>query len=439
MMKWLVPLVLTLANACAATGLAIADAHVAPIKMAVRTDTRPFIWMNNASGEFLGFYWDICTEAIYRAGYQLETVEIGSVERTSILGTGRTGEASVQQQPAKVAFLTGEPPANNAPRPETTEIDFLCDPTTITLQRMRSFPVEDGTPVLHFSQIVFVANSSFVKSKPGKDITKNEGKLPEDGPEPTCDCILPWIDHLGAAARGEPLPSHSCQDAWWPEKEPIQVEDADNSEISGEAGVAENRQASFWDRFKIEFQFVPATPQQVKTEIPKDYEVWGYVDGSTIGDALNALLSKPPQNRIGAKIVCSRSYTSHTAAARAFCNGELSRYYGDLDIVQASLADQRNQTRTECAMDPAPAGAGRYEPYAFVISSRTHPGLPEKIDLALYSMFQDGTIERLFAGHFPDTKMSDFLNTLFRINSIPAGTILVEETAEEQSAAAPEN
>ena len=90
-------------------------------------------------------------------------------------------------------------------------------------------------------------------------------------------------------------------------------------------------------------------------------------------------------------------------------------------------------------MDPAPSGAGRYEPYAFVISSRTHPGLPEKIDLALYSMFQDGTIERLFAGHFPDTKMSDFLNTLFRINSIPAGTILPEEPADDLPAATPAN
>lgn len=439
MMKRLVSLCLVFVNACLATGTALADEHAAPVKMAVRTDTRPFIWMNSASGEFLGFYWDICTEAIYRAGYQLETVEIGSAERKSILSTGQISVESDQQAPARVASLDSEAPANSAPQPEVTEIDFLCDPTTITLQRMRSFPVEAGTPVLHFSQIVFVANSSFVKSKPGKDITKNEGKLPEDGPEPTCDCILPWIDHLGAVARGEPSPAHSCQNAWWPEQEPVQAQNAEDGDVSGEDGTPENRQASFWDRFRIEFQFVPATPQQVKTEIPKDYEIWGYVEGSTIGDALNALLSKPPQNQIGAKIVCSRSYTSHTAAARAFCNGELSRYYGDLDIVQASLADQRNQTRTECAMDPAPAGAGRYEPYAFVISSRTHPGLPEKIDLALYSMFQDGTIERLFAGHFPDTKMSDFLNTLFRINSIPAGTILAKEAADGQSDETPEN
>ena len=438
-MKWSISLVLVVANVFAAAGIAAADEHAAPIKMAVRTDTRPFIWMNNASGEFLGFYWDICTEAIYRAGYQLETVEIGSAERKSILSTGQISVEGGQQAPARVASLAGEAPANSAPQPEVTEIDFLCDPTTITLQRMRSFPVEDGTPVLHFSQIVFVANSSFVKSKQGKDITKNEGKLPEDGPDPTCDCILPWIDHLSAASRGKPAPAHTCQEPWWPEKEAVQAGVSEEGEDSGDEGAPGNRQAGFWDRFRIEFQFVPNTPQQVKTEIPKDYEIWGYVEGSTIGDALNALLSKPPKNQIGAKIVSSRSYTSHTAAARAFCNGELSRYYGDLDIVQASLADQRNQTRTECAMDPAPSGAGRYEPYAFVISSRTHPGLPEKIDLALYSMFQDGTIERLFACHFPDTKMSDFLNTLFRINSIPAGTILTEEPADDLPAATPAN
>ena len=90
-------------------------------------------------------------------------------------------------------------------------------------------------------------------------------------------------------------------------------------------------------------------------------------------------------------------------------------------------------------MDPAPSGTGRYEPYAFVISSRTHPGLPEKVDLALYSMFQDGTIERLFAGHFPDTKMSDFLNTLFRINSIPAGTALANDAPDNPASARNQN
>ena len=299
-MKWLISLGLVVANAIAGASIATADEHAAPIKMAVRTDTRPFIWMNSASGEFLGFYWDICTEAIYRAGYQLETVEIGSAERTSILGTGRIGTDSEPPAPAKVASLTGEPPAGTPPSTDVTEIDFLCDPTTITLQRMRSFPVEEGTPVLHFSQIVFVANSSFVKSKPGKDITRNEGKLPEDGPDPPCDCILPWIDHLGAASRGKPAPAHTCQEPWWPEKEAVQAGAAEEGEDSGDEGTPENRQAGFWDRFKIEFQFVPNTPQQVKTEIPKDYEIWGYVEGSTIGDALNALLNKPPKIQIGA-------------------------------------------------------------------------------------------------------------------------------------------
>lgn len=438
-MKWMICLSLVFMQAFAVTWTASADEHAAPIKMAVRTDTRPFIWKNTASDEFLGFYWDICTEAIYRAGYQVETVEISSAERISILNTGRTGPDDGRKATAKIASLKGELPAGSQAKSASTEIDFLCDPTTITLQRMRSFPIEEKTPVLHFSQIVFVANSSFVKSKQGKDITKNEGKLPEDGPEPTCDCILPWIDHLGATARGEPSPAHSCKPPWWPEKTEEQADSSADGDATGTEGEPQAKQASFWDRFKIEFQFVPATPQQVKTEGPKDYEIWGYVEGSTIGDALNTLLSKPPRNRIGAKIVCSRSYTSHTAAARAFCNGNLSRYYGDLDIVQASLADQRNQTRTECAMDPAPSGTGRYEPYAFVISSRRHPGLPEKIDLALYSMFQDGTIERLFAGHFPDTQMSDFLNTLFRINSIPAGTIVVESAEDEQSAETAQN
>lgn len=429
-MKWMLLSAIVLLQALTAGLSSEAAEKDTPIKMAVRTDTRPFIWKNNDSGEFLGFYWDICTEAIHRAGYQLETVEIGTAERKSILEAGRFKTRENSHAPSGSEAADSSISTSSNAGSNETEIDFLCDPTTITLQRLKSFPLENDAPVLHFSQIVFVANSSFVKSKQGKDLTKNEAKLPEDYSNPTCDCILPWIDHVSAASNGEPSPQNACDNAWWPEKDEETASTGDE-ETTGDVLPDDKKQASFWDRFKIEFQFVPSTPQQVKTEGLKDYEIWGYVEGSTIGDALNVLLNRPPKNQIGTKIICSRSYSSHTSAARAFCKGELSRYYGDLDIVQASLADQRNQTRKECAMDPAPSASGRYEPYAFVISSRTHPGLPEKIDLALYSMFQDGTIERLFAGHFPDTKMSDFLNTLFRINSIPAGTVFVEEKPEE--------
>ncbi|CTQ60556.1 transporter substrate-binding domain-containing protein [Roseibium album] len=438
-MRWLISLGLILVQALVAASTGSAEENDKPVKMAVRTDTRPFIWMNKDSGEYLGFYWDICTEAIHRAGYQLETVEIGTAERKSILETGRIDVGGDKLVPPGTATASTTFPETEKVSSGGTEIDFLCDPTTITLLRMKSFPIENGTPVLHFSQIVFVANSSFVKSKPGKDLTKNEARLPEDGTKPTCDCILPWIDHVSAVGRGEPAPEHTCENAWWPEAAPDQANSAAEGGEAGNGNPSGQSQASFWDRFKIDFQFVPATPQQVKTEAPKDYEVWGYVEGSTIGDALNARLNTPPKNQIGAKIICSRNYASHTEAARAFCNGELSRYYGDLDIVQASLADQRNQTRRDCAMDPAPSATGRYEPYAFVISSRTHPGLPEKVDLALYSMFQDGTIERLFAGHFPDTKMSDFLNTLFRINSIPAGTALANDAPDNPASARNQN
>ncbi|TCR87908.1 hypothetical protein [Rhizobium sp. BK376] len=83
---------------------------------------------------------------------------------------------------------------------------------------------------------------------------------------------------------------------------------------------------------------------------------------------------------------------------------------------------QRVRAGVKCPADLSSTGNGDYEPYAVVLSSKHIPAFPERFTLALYGMFEDGTIERLFKGHFPDeTQKSQYLTILFAINSIPAG------------------
>jgi hypothetical protein len=163
-----------------------------------------------------------------------------------------------------------------------------------------------------------------------------------------------------------------------------------------------------------------AEPDKETDEVgrTRTYEVWGYVDGSTIGEAVEAWAERQSAEN---SIICPWALESHEQAAKFFCAGLLYRYFGDADIIKAALGDRKRPGKS-CTTHVMPIAGGTYEPYAFVVSQLKFPELPKLITLALYGMFEDGTVERLFAGHFPDTKKSQFLSTLFRINSIPAGT-----------------
>ncbi|MEM9630758.1 MAG: transporter substrate-binding domain-containing protein [Pseudomonadota bacterium] len=351
-------------------------AQTETIKMAVRSDARPFIWKNDASGMYLGFFWDICTNAVQRAGYQFELVEINSEQRGTILQSG------------------------------TPEIDLLCDPTTITLQRMKNFSTRGQAPDLDFSQIVFVANSSFVRPEPGHNRLENEAKLPSTAPEsPTCEDIFSWVEfkrnpdgakQMHKWARAEPAPAKASKD------------------------TAESKPAEgFWSWLQQNVSFTLPVAVEDETAKQRSYQIWGYVEGTTIGDDLEMRRNVLSQNDT---TVCTKGFKSHKEAASELCNGALSRYYGDVDIVRAALADFRVRNERDCPADLSTLLTGAYEPYAFVVSSRNVDTLPEDLRLSLYGMFADGTIDRIFAGHFQETQISEYLRTLFRINSIRAGT-----------------
>jgi hypothetical protein len=126
--------------ACACLGAAPAAAD--PIKLGVRVDARPFAWSEQGPGSegeevFNGFLVRICTEAIRNAGFSYEQVSVTANERRWYID-----------------------PESGAEEP-TTKVDVLCDPITLTVERLERLKDYDFTP------IVFVANSSYVtKSGP---------------------------------------------------------------------------------------------------------------------------------------------------------------------------------------------------------------------------------------------------------------------------------
>lgn len=307
----------------------------ADVRIAVRADVPPFVWKDAASGEFNGFFWDICTTAVIRAGYRVgRPVEITADQRAAFLASGQGG------------------------------FDMLCDPVTITLSRLRS--LNDHAPNLQFSPILFFAAGS-------------------------------------SAVRGG-------RGIRWLAREEADAKDCATFIREAEGGPAKDTAAGWW-------------PPRFTPEVLKGMQIWGYVRGTTTERTVRSAAEAETGTRI-----CLRDFDSHATLAQAFCTGSIFRYFGDIDIVRASIQTWEKNAGRDCTAEIAPAGPGvvpvadSYEPYALVVAQTAdHPNLPSQIALELYGMFSDGTIDRLYAGHFRGIEPIDDLRTLFRINAVPAG------------------
>ena len=115
----------------------------------MREDTPPFVSIDASSGAYIGYFPEVCTEAVTRAGFQFTQTSVSAKDRNNFLKSGLGG------------------------------YDLLCDPTTVTLSRMNTFArmrnritssVGGGKPIegetieavaLGFSQIIFVANGAY--------------------------------------------------------------------------------------------------------------------------------------------------------------------------------------------------------------------------------------------------------------------------------------
>ncbi|WP_299817616.1 transporter substrate-binding domain-containing protein [uncultured Roseibium sp.] len=325
------------------------------VRIAARDDARPFIWKDAETGHYLGFFWDICTEAVQRAGFRFETESIDATQRSAFLSSG------------------------------TEHIDLLCDPTTITLQRMRNFTQAGGGQASHlvFSPIIFVANGTHAVQRFGRE-GWGWGEIPENIQNDEDPCT---------ALKERPLSGGE-------ETEPPEDDDSKKAE-------------------KPWITFFPPKNDGAENST---FEFRGYVEGTTIGKKVELEAKLRSSGDKTGPVICTSPMKSHHDAAKAFCEGRMSRYYGDADIVRASISAYRAKPGVSCLNSYTIAPGGTYEPYAFVASSRNVSEFPELLAFSLYSMFSDGTMERLYKGHFPETQKSQHLNTLFGVNAIPKGS-----------------
>ncbi|MFA1627615.1 transporter substrate-binding domain-containing protein [Rhizobium mongolense] len=308
------------------------------ITIGAREDARPFVWRDGDTDEYLGFLWDICTKATQRAGYSFRATPLLSEDKEKFLNHG------------------------------SMNYDLLCDPTTITLYRMKNFMEKGELSHLSFSPIIFVANGAYAS-------------------------------HSSTAAR-----------PGWGEASDSQQHPKRCTDLLNQAEEGKVEQTSPW------ITMVPPTNNGSLR-----FEIWGYVKGSTIGAKLEHDNSLRQADSTGDRpLVCLKDFASHEEAADWFCTDRLARYFGDADIIKATIKSRSERPGGSCTSGVNFSADGTYEPYAYVTSSRNFPEFPKKFEHALYGMFTDGTVERLFTGHFSSGK-SEYLRTLFQINSIPRG------------------
>ncbi|MBY5816002.1 transporter substrate-binding domain-containing protein [Rhizobium leguminosarum] len=310
------------------------------ITIGAREDARPFVWRDGDTGEYLGFLWDICTKATQRAGYSFHAIPLRAEDKAEFLNHG------------------------------TRNYDLLCDPTTITLYRMKNFVEKGELSHLSFSPIVFVANGAYAshssaEARPGWGETSDSQQTPQ-----RCADLLKQAEEEIVEKRADP--------------------------------------------------WITMVPPTNKGRLR--FEIWGYVKGSTIGAVLEHENSLKQADSVGDRpLVCLKDFASHEDAADWFCTDRLARYFGDADIIKATIKSRSERPGGSCTSGVNFSADGTYEPYAYVTSSRNVLEFPKKFEYALYEMFTDGTVERLFTGHFSSGK-SEYLRTLFQINSIPRGT-----------------
>lgn len=336
------------------------------VDVGVRTDARPFVWWDEGTKGFNGFIYNLCLKAVTHAGYMPNFVKVDSKARTEFLETGAGG------------------------------YDLLCDPTTLTLSRAMHFAeyAKSGSKslgALHFSPIYFVANGGHVELK---DKSKIAGK----------GAFQFETDKFRKA-------NNSCdeviKEVWSPQETDPKLHPPPPPDDQG--GL--NKWLS--DNVQLRYHRPDEEIETPNTNI----SVWGYVGGTSIEKRVLSDQKESPENRT---VICLRVFETHKEATEHFCNGYLARYYGDLDIIRATVSVE-SETNSACEYEEPTEQQRTYEPYAFVVSSGRHPDFPNKFAAALYALFHSNSVQDDHAAKFPDVSITTYLNTLFLINKVPSG------------------
>ena len=247
--------------------------------MGVRIDARPFIWWSDQTEEYSGFFWDICTKAVERANYSVAAkVEVDAAKRAAFLNTGSGG------------------------------YDLLCDPTTITLARMRNFTRAGGS----------IPSRVFAHRVRGERFIRAAGAR---------------RNQAGGAGKGD----RGCN------ADHVRQSDQKSGLMTSlkEGVMTSLEDGGRWIVFR--------KPEPDPDMVPRytDFEVWGYVVGATIGKTVRISAQTLTQSS-QTTLICVEEQESHEEAAKKFCTGKLSRYFGDVDIVRAAIDEYLKEPGT-CA------------------------------------------------------------------------------------------
>ena len=302
--------------------------------MGVRTDARRFIAWSDQSEDVLGFFWDICTEAVDRAGNTIATkVQVDATLRADFL--------------IRALVIT------------------TC---SVTLLRSRwsgcgASPTRQKRPSwssrLSYSWEWLVRATRAGSAGPGGSGQSERRRDPRDvrrSDRGAQSMAPPAVDRRGIALR---LPRNAGRDY-------------------------------------------------------TDFEIWGYVTGSTIGETV-----KTSARASEATLICIDEQLCMRMRRRSSAPASCPDIRGRTHCDRRSRSTSSRQI-THVLWTTHRRPRGRTSPTRSLSPCRRAWSFPERFALALFGMFSDGTVGRLFSGHF-GTRKSQYLGTLFQINSIPPG------------------
>ncbi len=112
--------------------------------------------------------------------------------------------------------------------------------------------------------------------------------------------------------------------------------------------------------------------------------------------------------------VCRILFRTHADGVNALCDGRVSYYFGDLDIIREEVG-RRDDCRAR-----RPAEFGVYEPYALAIPS-DDADFRRAFVAGLYELFTDGTVRDAYLSTFATDELAEPHATLFRVYNVPLG------------------
>ena len=350
------------------------------IVLGMRTDAMPFSWREWVPGQdagsrvkptYRGFLVDICVNAVRDAGYVFRQVPVNASDRKSILA-GDT-----------ISYDGSD-----------VSVDVLCDPTTITIERLESLADHDFTP------IVFVASSSLVTRRldPGVAVANTDEQRKEEASKASIRSNKTAVSDASVESSNK-VPSPS-----------------------GELGRADLHEHAATEDCRLKVGFVGGTTAE-------ETYLTAVRAGRVKLDSPELNPGNLDERSEGAEEYCPYEAPSHKKGVDKLCDGEIQSYIGDNDIVEAYRAlynKNKELDAPECKL--LYRGEPRYEPYALLVR-KDDDQFRRRFIRAVYGLFEDSSVEHFFEARFPDKSLSGMLETLFRITAIPSGSAVVTENS----------